>query len=204
MKNIFSGKSVFLASLLLLSCFLTYSQNILEGYWGVKGGFNINKISGLRLNNTLKPGFHIGLFANFQLNDRFSMQHEILYSQRGVSVSLENGARYTKTFSYIDLPWTLNYYFNRNFYITAGVQPSVYAYFKSPQADSVLYNKDNVNTIDFSYLAGAAFLFDNNFGFGVRFNGSIVPLFEVDRRNKNYVLQLYVMYAINKRKGKKF
>jgi hypothetical protein len=123
---------------------------------------------------------------------------------RGVSLDLKDGSKYSRSFNYIDLPWTINYYPNKHFYVCAGVQPSLYTYFKRPQADSVIYNKGNVNTIDFSYLLGAAFMADNNLGFGVRFNGSIVPLFDLtEGKNKNYVLQFFMMYAVNKKKGRR-
>src|SRR6478735_154414 len=149
-----------------------YSQNIIEGYWGVKAGFNENKISNLNLSNSMKPGFHLGAFANFQLNKKLSLQHELLYTMRGVSVQLNDGRKYAKNFSYIDIPWMLNYHLNKYFLISAGIQPSVYAYFKTAKPDTLLYTKDNVNALDFSYLVGATFISSNNFGFGIRFNGS--------------------------------
>ncbi|MBX9853306.1 MAG: PorT family protein [Cytophagaceae bacterium] len=182
------------------------SQNVIEGYWGAKAGLNVNKISKLTFDNSFKPGFHLGVFAVFRLNDHFSIQHEVLYSMRGVTLDLPaGGGTYAKNFSFIDLPWMLNYHFSENFNISAGVQTSVYAYFKKPVADTIVYNKDNVNTIDFSYFVGGSFLLDNNFGFGVRFNGGIVPAFDVNEtKGKNYTLQIFLMYAINKRKGKTF
>lgn len=196
-----SGIIFFLSALF---SFNTYAQNILEGYWGVKAGFNMNKISKIELSNSFKPGFHFGAFANFQLNDNFSISHEVLIGVRGVSIDLPNKEKYTQTFTFLDLPWMLNYHFSPNFYISGGVQPSIYAYFRKPQADTVEYNKDNVNSIEFSYLLGAAFLFDNNFGFGVRFNGGIFPLFDLESdNNKNYNLQLFLSYAINKKKGRR-
>jgi hypothetical protein len=179
------------------------AQNIIEGYYGVKAGMNMTKISKLAITNSFKPGFHLGVFANFVLSEKFSIQHEALISLRGVSLELSQGAEYNKSFTYLDLPWMLNYHFSNNFYVSGGVQPSVYAYFKKPQPDSILYNKDNVTPIDFSYILGAAFLLDNNFGFGIRFCGGIVPAFDLNEtKGKNHILQAYLMYAVNKKKRK--
>jgi hypothetical protein len=187
----------------LLFSMTSYSQNILEGYWGVKAGFNMNKISNIDLTNNFKPGFHAGVFANFQLNDNFSISHEVLLSVKGVSLTLSDNSRYAKSFTFLDLPMMLNFHPTRNFYISGGVQPSIYAYFKSPRADTILYNKDNVNTLEFSYLFGATMLLDNNVGFGIRFNGGLVPIFDVEGgTNKNYSLQVFLAYAVNKKKSR--
>jgi len=189
---------------LLFSAFIyfpTTGQNIVEGYWGVKGGLNLHKISKIEFDNSMKPGFHLGIFANFQLSDQFSIQHEVLYSLRGVSLNVPVVGKYVQSFSFLDLPWMLNYHVSPNFFVSAGVQPSLYTYFKSPKADTIVYNKDNVNTVDFGYLLGASFISQNNFGFGVRFNGSIVPAFDLESNGKNYVLQVFVSYSVNKRKS---
>jgi hypothetical protein len=138
------------------------------------------------------------------LNEKFSISHEVLVSVRGVSLQLPDNSKYSKNFAFLDLPWMLNFHLSPNFYVTAGVQPSVYAYFKSPKVDTILYNKDNVNTLEFSYLAGAAMMLDNNFGFGIRFNGGLVPLFDLENGdNKNYSLQVFLSYAVNKKRGRK-
>jgi hypothetical protein len=199
-------KVIFLFLFFTLIKFQSFGQNIIEGYWGVKSGLNINKISKLEYINNYKPGFHLGVFANFQLNEKFSVQHEVLYSMKGVSLDLSsgNGVKYSKSFSFLDIPIALNYHLTPNFMITGGIQPSVYAYFKTPKADTVLYNKDNVNPIDCSYLLGASFLFKNNLGFGVRFTGGLVPAFDInDYDGKHNVLQVFLVYAVNKKKIKK-
>lgn len=190
--------------LLLFSVFLSVpcsAQNILQGYWGVKSGLNLHKISKIEFDNSLKPGFHLGVFVNFQLNDQFSIQHEILYSLRGVSLNVPRVGKYAQSFSFLDLPWMLNYHFSPNFFVSGGVQPSVYTYFRRAKADTIVYNKDNVNTIDFGYVFGASLLFENNMGIGVRFNGSIVPAFDLENEGKNYVMQVFLSYAVNKRNG---
>lgn len=190
--------------LLIAAAFISFQvrgQNIVEGYWGIKGGLNGNKISKIEFDNSIKPGFHLGLFANFQLNDKFSIQHEILYSRKGVSLHVPPSGKYNQSFPFLDIPWMFNYHFSPNFFVSAGLQTSIYTYFQRAKSDTIVYNKDNVNTIDFGYLAGASFISANNLGFGIRFNGSFIPAFDLDSRGKSYVLQVFMSYAVNKRKS---
>jgi hypothetical protein len=144
--------------------------------------------------------------------DKLTFTHELLFSTRGVSLSLpdslkalnSNNGSYSKSFNYIDMPWMLNYHFTDAFYVSAGGQLSVYAHFKKPKYEPVVYNKGNVNTIDIGMLLGAGFLLANNLGFGVRFTGSLVPAFNTGDTGKSYVMQVFLNYAVNKKKGRRY
>jgi hypothetical protein len=97
----------------------------------------------------------------------------------------------------------LNYNFTEAFYVSAGGQLSLYAHFKKPKYDPVAYNKDNINTIDLTWLIGAGFLLENNMGFGVRFTGGLIPAFETGNKGKNYIMQAFLNYAVNKNKRRR-
>jgi len=179
-----------------------------DAYWGIKGGLNIVKITRLPLQGAFKQGFNVGVFANFKISETISFQHEILFSTKGITMQLPDSlqqfnkgtSQYTQTFNYIDLPWMINYHPNEIFFITGGIQPSIYAHFANPKYSHIEYNKDNVNSLDFSLLAGASFLFKNNVGFGARFNLGLTPVFNVsDTSGKNYVMQFFLTYAVNRR-----
>jgi hypothetical protein len=197
---------------ILLFCF-TYASKAQGDYWGLKAGLNITKYSKVDISNGLKPGFHFGAYGTFHTAmDKLTFSHELLFSTRGVSLALpdslkvlnNNTGKYSRSFNYIDLPWMLNYNFTKAFFVSAGGQLSIYAHFKRPKYDPVSYNKDNINTIDMSWLLGAGFLLENNFGFGVRFTGGVIPAFETGNKGKNYIMQVYLNYAVNKKAGKKY
>jgi hypothetical protein len=197
----------------LLLTFLPICDAFSQGdYWGLKAGLNVVKVSKVDITNSIRPGFHFGFFANFRVSDRFSSQHEVLFSTKGVSLSLpdslkpsnNNQGKYSRSFNYIDIPWILNYHYSDAFYISAGVQPSIYAHFKHPKFDPVEYNKDNVNTIDVSAILGAGFIFKNNWGFGARFNMGLVHTFDTGNKGKNYLMQIYASYAVNRNSRRGF
>jgi outer membrane immunogenic protein len=202
----------YLYVLILLFC-ITFKSKAQGDYWGLKAGLNITKYSKVDISNVLKPGFHFGAYGTFHTNrEKLSFTHEVLFSTRGVSLALpdslkslnNNSGKYSRSFNYIDLPWMLNYNFTNAFYVSAGGQMSIYAHFKKPKYDPVAYNKDNINTIDLTWLVGAGFLLENNFGFGVRFTGGLIPAFETGNKGKNYIMQAFLNYAVNKKAGKRY
>ncbi|MFN6946233.1 MAG: porin family protein [Cytophagaceae bacterium] len=173
--------------------------------YGIKGGPNLVKVGNLDITNRFKPGFHFGFYSTFRpYRMDISITNEVNFSMKGVSLVLpdslvENGAnKYTRSFNYIDLPVILNYHISDNFYISAGIQPSLYAYFKIPSWHLVPYNKDNVSIIDFSALIGAVIQMDK-IGFGVRYNHSFVPTFQNDR-GRNHMFQVFLAYELDTRR----
>jgi hypothetical protein len=191
----------------LLFIFLTIPSAYAQGdYWGFKGGINIVKVSKVEISNSIRPGFLAGLFANFRISDKISSQHEVLFSTKGISLSLPDSlkssnndqAKYSRSFNYIDIPWVINYHYNEIFYLSLGVQPSIYAHFKRPKFDPVEYNKDNVNSLDLAAIAGAGFLLKNNWGFGVRLNVGLLHTFDTGNKGKSYLMQIFASYAVNR------
>jgi hypothetical protein len=202
----------YLYTFILFFC-LSFTSKAQGDYWGFKAGLNVTKISKVDISNNLKPGFHFGAYGTFHTAmDKLTFTHELLFSTRGVSLSLSdslkklngNNASYSRSFNYIDIPWMLNYHFTDAFYVSAGGQLSLYAHFKKPKYDPIVYNKSNVNTIDASILLGAGFLLENNLGFGVRLTGSLIPAFNTGNTGKNYMMQVFLNYAMNKKPGRRY
>lgn len=172
-----------------------------EFSFGLKGGVNMVKVSNLRISNQIKPGFHFGFYSTYRpYRMDISITNEVNFSMKGVSLMLpdsliENGQiQYSRSFNYVDLPLIINYHLGDNFYINGGLQSSLYAYFRRPSFHKVPYNKDNVNIIDFALILGAGINLET-MGFGVRYNHSFIPTFQMER-GKNHLLQFFLNYQL--------
>jgi len=187
--------------LCLLFLFFTLASTVSgqDAFWGVRGGANFNKVDGIGISNSMYVGYTGGLFATFIISDRFSFQHELSYSVRGLNGKLANGDPNKVKLAYIDVPWMLNYNFSQALFVQAGVQASVYSFFKAPHNDTIPYNKYNANVFDFSVLLGAGVILDNNMIFGVRINQSLSHTFALNNTGGRILnLQAYMAYAINR------
>lgn len=98
-------------SLALLAGFASAANAQTGVKYGIKGGFNGATFSGTDSKGSeYKAGFAAGVFANFGINDQFSIQPEVLFSQKGASVddfqtsALGSGTTFKSTLSYIDVP----------------------------------------------------------------------------------------------------
>jgi putative flippase GtrA len=195
-------KSLVLGFLFLIAGSSSFAQN---SYWGVRAGMSFNKVGGIELDNSMYTGFNGGLFATFIINDRITFTHELSYAFRGFKSTLSDGNNYNFNLKYIDIPWMLNLHVNQAIYIQAGIQPSVYVYFKPAQYDTIPYTKYNANAFDFSGFLGASVILKNNLLFGIRLNQSFSRTFNISTAGgKQLTMHAFVGYAINRKVRKRY
>ena len=111
-------KKNILTSLMLCSAF-AFSQEI---KFGAKVGLNLSNLrgdypAGIDEHNS-KIGFNIGGFAEYEINDKFTLQPELLFSTQGNTYgykdyygggSYYDGAEYNLKLNYLNLPIILKY-----------------------------------------------------------------------------------------------
>lgn len=113
-------KKIILASLILFTT-VSFAQEI---KYGAKAGINVSNLRGDYPDeideNKSKIGFHIGGFLEYSINDKFSIQPELLFSTQGGSSEIKesfeyNGETYYESFtqtpkiSYLNIPLMLKY-----------------------------------------------------------------------------------------------
>ncbi len=106
---------LFVFTLIFVISETTSAQTIL----GAKGGLNLSSLS---IDNAdddnLVAGFHGGLFVNMPLSEEFSVQPELLFSQKGTRFSMENSlldTEFTLKLNYIEVPVNLVYNLAKDF-----------------------------------------------------------------------------------------
>ncbi|GGE99865.1 porin family protein [Hymenobacter cavernae] len=100
--------------------------------FGVKGGWNISNVHGDN-KNTLSNrdnlnNFMAGIYAQFALNNKFSVQPEFLYSRKGYRLNKATlSADSTVRLDYLQIPVLLVYNFLDNVSVHVGPQVSLLA-----------------------------------------------------------------------------
>lgn len=184
-----------------------FSQEI---KFGVKGGLNISSLRGNYPSEIEKTessiGFNIGGFAEYQINDKFSLQPELLFSTQGGKVQFGNVDIVTQQtkLSYLQLPVMLKYKIIDKLHIEFGPQigyivgaRSQWEYKDSESSSNNesltidLLNdgtykflgttfaiKPKLNRLDFGLNIGASFDFTEKFFVQTRYNFGLTTIDE--------------------------
>ncbi|WP_246594252.1 porin family protein [Pontibacter populi] len=163
-----------------------------NGGFGIKGGLNLANVYGDDT-DALNPGsltsFHAGIYAQFALAEKFSLQVEGLYSRKGYEAEMDN------RFDYLELPLLAVYNITDNFSLHLGPQVSVMI---AAKQDGHEINMENLNTFDYGLAGGAEVRF-RMMRVGARYNLGFAGLLDdgdtglpVGNELMHNVAQLYV------------
>jgi hypothetical protein len=176
-------KKVILTTLMFCSI-LVSSQDF---KFGVKGGLNI-----ARLNTTLQTipggststtnviGMNVGVFGDYKISDKFSLQPELLYSMQGGKATLNvAGQSLTQTLSlnYLNIPVMVKYFFTEKINIQTGPQIGLLLS-ATDKIDSSITGtpsssanvKSDIKSIDFGVNFGLGYDFTENISVSTRYN----------------------------------
>jgi hypothetical protein len=156
---------------------------------GLKGGANINKLSGQSFNKQFGYGYHLGGFAEIGLGKKWALQPEVLFNQINTDTSSEFKKLYTDLsvsnlskikLSYLSIPILLNFKVNKFFALQAGPQFGLLI----QQNKNLFENgKDAFKKGDFSMLGGVQFKVASVRVYG-RYAIGLANLNDIDNKDK--------------------
>lgn len=127
---------------------------------GIKGGANVNKLTGKSFNDEFSYGYHLGGFAEIGLGSKFSVQPEVVFNQFTQDTSSNLNDLYKNVLSsnrsnvklnYISIPVLLNYKVSNILTLQAGPQ---FAILKDQNKTMWQNGKEAFKGGDFSMLGG--------------------------------------------------
>jgi len=170
--------------------------------FGVKAGATLTNFMGDDVSDESdnKVGFLAGAVANFAVNDMFSVQPEVLFSQKG-----SKSGDVKSNLNYIDVPVMVKVNTGDNgsgLFFELGPQFGLLMSAKATDGDESIDIKDLSNTFDFGYAAGLGYQLESGLNFGLRYNGGITNVTKeidllgttVQPKSRNSAFQLSVGY----------
>ncbi|MGG9972734.1 porin family protein [Ferruginibacter sp. SUN002] len=152
---------------------------------GIKGGANINKLTGSSFKDEFSYGFHLGGFAQIGLGKKFAIQPEVLFTQTNVDTvnnfnQINSSSLKDARLSYLSIPLLLNYKVNKLLTLQAGPQFGVLI----DKSKNILQNgEDAFKAGDFSLLGGVQ-LNLSSFKVYARYAVGLNNLNEIDDQDK--------------------
>ena len=175
--------------------------------FGLEGGFNWSKISGMETNSSLRT-FNLGFYFDIRLKNQWALYTGVLVkSNLGVDGLSENDLKflgtetypengdYAQEMKYFLVPALLKYNFENKIYIEAGPQFGL-MYDAWVEYNSNIdgkdgtvkeYNKDNINRFDAGIMVGAGYKLNKNNGmtFGVKYYYGLLDVYKDRSGTKN-------------------
>ena len=189
----------------------TSAENGLRSKFGLKAGVNLANLYVDDVEDeNFKVGFTGGLFAKLPVTRGFSIQPELLYSNKGAKATYDNifaEGEYRFNLHYIELPVMAVINVVKNLNIHAGPYVSYLAAANVTRldddnnVDNVRDLKaDNFNRIDYGLAGGLGLDFQNltigaRYNYGLREIGESGLSGEVTKNSKNSVINVYLGFA---------
>lgn len=164
--------------------FLGYGKVVGQSFnSGVIAGFNVSQISGDDLGGYDKPGPVLGMFLNRELSQKWLLEMQMIYIQKGSRKypDIKNGdnTRYSLNLNYIEIPLIVKYNI-KNFSLLLGISNGVL--FRQYVGNEFgAYPPNTTATAPFnkwelSYNAGASYSINKHFEIEGKINHSILPV----------------------------
>ena len=190
--------------LLLLIAALSFSNLHAQSiHLGIKGGANVNKLTGQSFTDKFSFGYHIGGFIEIGIGKKLSLQPEVFVSQIKQDTSSQFRAIYNNLLgvapsniqlSYLNLPILLGYKLSDQFSIQLGPQ---YSILMNQNANLLQNGKNAFKNGDFSVLGGLQ-LEVSKFRIYGRYAIGLNNLNDIDKKDewKNQSLQIGIGLTI--------
>jgi opacity protein-like surface antigen len=173
-------KKTLLISALFLAMSISTQAQLLN--FGIKGGLNYANLTGSTTKTDAITSYHVGVLAEINLSEKFSIQPELLYSTQGATYKTILGD-IDNELGYLSIPVMAKIHLNKMISLELG-----------PQASFLLSEKDefdihNQNTFDFAAAGGLGFKITKSIFVQARY---VLGLTEVskDADTKNSVVQV--------------
>lgn len=158
-------KNLFLLCIVLVSSSV-FSQSLFDRlHFGVKAGGNYSDFSNANFDTEGLPGFHAGAIIAFDINEKWSVQEDFLFSTQGAKIKGGISDGKDLKLSYISVPIVLKYKTSFGLYFEAGPQVGILA----SEDFKELTNDDFAEKIDAGMVGGIGYQFPNGLGIGARY-----------------------------------
>lgn len=158
-------KNLFLLCIVLVSSSV-FSQSIFDRlHFGVKAGGNYSDFSNANFDTEGLPGFHAGAIIAFDINEKWSVQEDFLFSTQGAKIKGGISDGKDLKLSYVTVPIVLKYKTSFGLYFEAGPQVGILV----SEDFKEITNNDFAEKIDAGMVGGIGYQFSNGLGIGARY-----------------------------------
>lgn len=171
---------------------LSLSLNAQTVRIGPKIGLNVAKYTGdVNTEARSLAGLQAGGIVEIEIMDWFSVQPEVLYSVKGLTIG-----DVKRVDNYVDLPIMAKFYPIDGLYGEFGPQIGFLIAANAKNATQKVSTSQDYKTVDMGLGFGAGYVIrDLGLGFGLRYSAGLTNIFKDNSRIKNGVFQISASWA---------
>lgn len=168
--------------------------------YGIRAGANVSDLITDRSGLNVRATYNIGAILEYEINERFSLQPEFIYSRQGeVDRGVDQGIRFDNDLylDYFSIPLMGKYYLTQGFAVESGLQ---FAYLIRAERDDRIGSERTVQSVKSNYRNADALLnlglnYRTDWGFfiGLRYSHGLINVLknptEQTNSQKNAVYQ---------------
>lgn len=161
----------------------------------IKAGVNFANLNAESDVFTSRISFHAGFGIESELNDKFSLVPEVLFSSQGAKSKNGNELR----LNYVNVPVMFRLYPDGGFYFEAGPQAGILVSAKQSSNSSNDSNITNIKGQDYGFNLGLGFKSDAIIGINARYYFGLRDIndYEFGEKTKNGVFQISLNFYLN-------
>lgn len=148
-----------------------FSQGLVPGLmkrleFGIKAGVGYSDFVNANFATDPLVGYHFGGTIGFKLNDRFSIQEDILYSMQGAKAKSDILGKEDIKLHYMTVPILLRYKTRSGFYLEGGAQAAMLI---KEEVPGLAGDQKFAKKVDAGAVGGIGFQSKMGLGMGVRY-----------------------------------
>jgi hypothetical protein len=163
-----------------------------ESHGGIKGGYNLAAVSFDGDGETdQRHGFHVGIYGESFIDNNFSIQPELLFSQQGYEITNSSG-RFIQKLNYINLPVMFKAYPSNNFFLEVGPQIGLAITHKEIYDGFFSSTEEfDPDSFDWGMNFGAGIKTNSGINLGVRYHLGLGDLYDSEKaQNRVWMFSL--------------
>jgi hypothetical protein len=144
---------------------------------GIRLGIAASQVNGDELSGFDKAGLIGGAYVYRDLSEKFSLQMEMVYIQKGSRKPTDDYNNYYRMrLNYIEVPLFLRWHASKKFDVTGGFAFGTLIFSEENDQFGVYENAAPFKKFEFSGNFGMIYKLGNNWSFDGRFSQSIIPI----------------------------
>lgn len=160
--------------ILFFAVLKTSGQNFRAGLFS---GLSISQVDGDQLSGFNKAGIRVGGFVNRKISEKFRLQFEIEFIQKGSRKPLaKDGQYYLMRLNYIGVPLLANYAINKKWSLEAGASFATLISSREENQEGIITGAPSFHRNDYLVCAGGNYYISGHVVFNVRYSYSVTTI----------------------------